>query len=303
MKKAFVMLFASLAAVLPAFAETYVITVANYQFTPKTVNANVGDIIRWEWADGSHTTTSTSVPNGANDWNSNINSGKQSYEYVLNVAGTYTYECVPHAPDMSGTIQVSGALPVKFGDLIINASRSNKAVLTWQAFNEENIAQYVIKRSSDLTHYTEVGRVAAKGSSSAAVHYSFTDESLSGADRYLYYYLEATDKDGRKSLSAIRLYRNESGASKIIKSISPNPAPSMGHITVQFNAEKTSTAFAKVIESATGQVIMQTGLYAVAGLNNGHLPIGHHQHLPAGNYNLVLTVDGRTETSNFVILP
>jgi len=93
---------------------TISVAVSNFQFTPSNVQAHIGDTIKWNWVDGSHTTScdgilpGTSLPQGAASWNVNINSGAQTYSYVITVAGTYNYICIPHAPDMAGVIQVSG---------------------------------------------------------------------------------------------------------------------------------------------------------------------------------------------------
>ena len=92
---------------------------SNNQFSPPTVNATVGDTIRWVLGGGSHTTTcngssGTSHPAGAADWNSPLNSGTTSFEYVIAIAGTYQYVCLPHAPSMAGTIN---AIPNAIQDL------------------------------------------------------------------------------------------------------------------------------------------------------------------------------------------
>jgi plastocyanin len=284
-----------------AMATIHVVTVANFQFSPALVSANVGDTVRWVWSSGFHTTTSTSVPAGANTWNANISSGSTSFEYVLNVQGTYEYWCVPHAPGMSGTLEVGGVLPVKFGELLISASRNKKPILTWQAFSEENIQYYRIMRSTDLSHYAEAGRVAGKGQASTSVRYSFTDEGFAGSDRYLYYYLEAVHIDGGRALSAVRMFRNETGNQQLISRISPNPAPGSGHVTVQFNADKPGKARVKIIQTG-GQVVMETDLQAMTGLNNGHLHLGHHHPMPSGKYTLVISLEGRSETVVLVVL-
>jgi len=56
----------------------------------------VGDTIHWQWSNGSHTTTSTSVPAGAATWNSNMNQTTTSFEYKVTVPGNYSYKCTPH---------------------------------------------------------------------------------------------------------------------------------------------------------------------------------------------------------------
>lgn len=44
------------------FAATFMVNVGGIAFTPSTLTVHPGDIIMWMWTDGSHTTTSTSVP-------------------------------------------------------------------------------------------------------------------------------------------------------------------------------------------------------------------------------------------------
>ena len=79
------------------FAVTHTVTVQNYNFNPSSLNVEVGDIVKWVWVNGSHTTTSTSVPAGATSWDSPLNSGNQTFSYTVTTAGTYNYHCTPHA--------------------------------------------------------------------------------------------------------------------------------------------------------------------------------------------------------------
>jgi len=86
------------------------IAASNFIFSPSIVdNAFVGDTIKWTRVSGSHTTTCdgqqfTSRPSGAPPWNAPLNAGSTTFSYVIQVEGTYTYICEPHAPDMAGTI-------------------------------------------------------------------------------------------------------------------------------------------------------------------------------------------------------
>lgn len=95
------------------FATQYAISVSNNQFSPNIVYAFVGDTIVWNWVDGTHTTTSTAVPVGANTWNVPMTSASTTFQYVVKVAGNYDYLCVPHAPGMAGQIVVHIALGIK----------------------------------------------------------------------------------------------------------------------------------------------------------------------------------------------
>ncbi len=92
-----------------AYATIHVVSVSNFQFSPNTLNVNVGDTIRWTWVNGTHTTTSGIVPNGAASWNSPISSSSTSFDYKVTVAGNYSYLCVPHeGMNMIATFTASG---------------------------------------------------------------------------------------------------------------------------------------------------------------------------------------------------
>jgi plastocyanin len=80
-----------------AYATKHTVTVQNFVFTPSSLpNVFVGDTIRWIWVNGSHTTTSTTIPAGAATWNSPISFSAQVYEYKVTIPGTYNYRCTPH---------------------------------------------------------------------------------------------------------------------------------------------------------------------------------------------------------------
>ena len=88
------------------------VRVQNFVFQPATINAHVGDVIIWRFVNGMHTTTSTSVPAGAQTWNAPIDSAHTQFRYRVRVAGTYTYQCNFHVGQgMVGTIVVSAASP------------------------------------------------------------------------------------------------------------------------------------------------------------------------------------------------
>lgn len=95
------------------YATVIPIAVSSNFFSPSNVNANIGDTIRWNWVSGSHTTScdgilpGTSLPPNAAPWDAQMNSGNPVFNYVVTVAGTYNYICIPHAPSMAGVITVA----------------------------------------------------------------------------------------------------------------------------------------------------------------------------------------------------
>jgi plastocyanin len=105
MKKIYTLIAASVIA-LGTQATVHTVQVADFSFSPSTVNAVCGDTIAWVWASGSHTTTSTSVPGCATSWNAPVNSSIPAYAIVIPCAGTYSYHCSFH-PSMVGTINAT----------------------------------------------------------------------------------------------------------------------------------------------------------------------------------------------------
>jgi plastocyanin len=87
---------------LSANATTWTVNVANNVFQNNPTNVMVGDVIHWVWFEGSHTTTSTSVPSGANTWDAMINSSNTTFDYTVTTPGTYAYHCSFH-PGMTGS--------------------------------------------------------------------------------------------------------------------------------------------------------------------------------------------------------
>ena len=79
------------------FAVTHNVQVGNYYFNPSSLNVEVGDIVKWVWVQGSHTTTSSSIPGGAASWDEPITSGNPTFSYTVTVVGVYNYVCTPHA--------------------------------------------------------------------------------------------------------------------------------------------------------------------------------------------------------------
>lgn len=105
------MIFLVMIFSLSSYSTKWVVTVANFQFSPSSLpSVSPGDTIRWEWVSGIHTTTSTSVPGGASTWDAPIDATNTVFEYPTTAAGTYNYNCMHH-PSMTGSFTVTGVLP------------------------------------------------------------------------------------------------------------------------------------------------------------------------------------------------
>jgi plastocyanin len=93
--------------IYPSMATIHVVQVTDYFFTPSNFVATTGDTIHWMWIEGGHTTTSTTIPAGADTWDSPLVSSLPTFDYVVTVAGDYDYICTPHiSMGMSGSFTV-----------------------------------------------------------------------------------------------------------------------------------------------------------------------------------------------------
>lgn len=277
--------------VLQAKAETHIVTISSFQFSPANLNVVVGDVIRWQWAEGPHNTSSVTIPPGAAPWTTPVSSGGFSFEYTVTAPGTYDYQCDPHSGFMTGSFTATGVLPVTLSGFNVTA-QSHKPYLSWTTQTESNTDYFMVRRSYDGKIFTEIGRVPAAGQSSDVRNYSFSDMDVRNNSRYVYYELRITDRDGKYQLSPIRLFKNNESVTKMITSISPNPVTGAGHLLIQFNADEKSMLQAKVMD-ITGKQVLATQLSASPGVNNGHIHLGD---LAAGNYVVQFTLNGKTET-------
>ena len=89
----------------PTFHE---IQVLSNQFTPDSININLGDTVRWTNNSGFHNINGTSIdyPNNPEEFGNNVGSS-WVYSHVFSISGTYDYRCDPHfSMGMSGVVVV-----------------------------------------------------------------------------------------------------------------------------------------------------------------------------------------------------
>jgi plastocyanin len=272
-------------------ATTWNVTVENFQFSPASLNVIVGDVIHWKWGSGSHTTSSLSVPAGASSWDAPMTSASSTFDYTITAPGTYTYQCNIHPFQMTGTITATSPLPVTLSVFDI-ASEDGKPELKWTTLTEINSDYFSIRKSINGKDFKEIAKVPASGNSFVERDYSFTDEQISASIKYVYYALAIVDRDGKTELSPIVVYKNKTALPKLITSLSPNPINGMGHLMLQFNADKPGTMKVKITDME-GRTILKTELSAMPGINNGHIHLGD---ISSGIYIIYFSLNGITES-------
>jgi plastocyanin len=103
---ALVLALAVYAGTRPASAASFMVSEANFAFSPNTLTVQVGDTVTWKNNDASipHTTQSDG------NWNSGNMAPGATFSFTFNTPGTYSYYCAYHrGMGMVGTIIVMGA--------------------------------------------------------------------------------------------------------------------------------------------------------------------------------------------------
>jgi plastocyanin len=273
-----------------AFAKKFTIKVSNFQFSPSTVNAKVGDTIIWVWVNGTHTTSSISVPTNAKTWNDSITVNHKRFKYILKVAGTYTFHCRVHPTLMKGTLNVSKApLATDLTSFDLDDASEN-ATLNWNTTSSQNVSYFSIQRSIDGNNFTEIAKVKPDFSN----QYKFNDNNAASS-KYVYYQIQMVDTKGNSQLSEIRMFTQKAGANKLITNIGPNPASN--HLMLQFNADTEGSMTVKLYNQS-GVFITQTQMSAYKGSNSGHFHLGD---LSPGTYYIVCTLGRTTEKHTIIV--
>jgi plastocyanin len=291
MKKTLLFFAATLCFII-SFAQPvrHTIKVSNFQFSPSTTNAHLGDTILWVWKEGSHTTTSLAIPANAKPWDRVLNSTQKRFKYVVKKTGTYNFKCKPHAPAMAGKIIVTASLTAGLSDINVD-SKNGQSVLTWKVNDNRDISYFSVQRSTDGENFTEIAKVKP----SELNDYVYADEAVM-PEKYVYYQVELTDKKGNTELSSIKMFTAAPSNSKLITSLSPNPISSPGHLMFQFNADAAGKMRVQLFDQ-NGKLVKEADMTAITGLNNGHFHLGD---LTPGSYYLVCTLGNKSERKTIV---
>jgi plastocyanin len=73
-------------------------------YDPSSISVAVGDTVQWQGAFSFHPLSSTTIPPGATSWHSGSGT---VFSYVVEVPGTYNYQCDVHEPAMSGSFSAT----------------------------------------------------------------------------------------------------------------------------------------------------------------------------------------------------
>ena len=299
------LLFLSMIISLNSLSQTMrQVSATNFVFSPVNFSASVGDTIRFTFGNPTtpggfpHTTTSLGIPAGADPWDSPLTAANTVFDYVIKVPGTYNYKCTPHeGRGMLGQFLVSATAPVKLTRFSA-AYADSKAQLSWQTASEENSDHFSVEQSSNGTDFSEIGTVAAAGSSNSIKNYIFQVVSVPAGAAFLYFRLLTVDKDKKQQYSdIILLHLPGSTNTTFMKAIYPNPAGNGDHLHFSFTAERSDKLSVTIFETS-GRNIFNMPLTAVEGVNETHMPLPK---MRRGNYFVQFILGDKKQTMPLII--
>jgi ELWxxDGT repeat protein len=117
----------------------------------------------------------------------------------------------PNATDLYVLNGDFSSLPLTLGEFTVTPKNAD-AYLQWSTLTEINTKNFTVQRSDDGGHFTDIGLVAAAGTSTSKLTYNFTDkEIMNSGKETVYYRILTTDKDGRTTDSKIIALKLKAG--------------------------------------------------------------------------------------------
>ncbi|MBC7884077.1 MAG: T9SS type A sorting domain-containing protein, partial [Saprospiraceae bacterium] len=178
-----------------------------------------------------------------------------------------------------------GLLPVSWLD--VSAERVNDThIITWSTAKEVNVSHYEVERKmeEDKEFSLIPGKVPSKGNANSVSHYNLTDFDVEKTGIYVYR-VKQVDFDNKFTYSKL-VYLNHQGEDQI--SMFPNPARSETNIEVILSHD--AEVKIELFDAASKLVKVLSNSF---DLNEGSevYPINLSD-VPAGVYNVVITIDG-----------
>ncbi|MEO8771919.1 MAG: T9SS type A sorting domain-containing protein [Ferruginibacter sp.] len=128
-----------------------------------------------------------------------------------------------------------GVLPVRLTSF--TAQKENKTVkLNWSTSQEINSSHFIVQRSADGTHWTDIARVNAAGNSNTISNYNLVDYTPAKAINY--YRLKQYDINSRFDYS---ITRTAFFSADFEVAVTPNPAKDFINIYISKNSNSIAT--------------------------------------------------------------
>ena len=134
---------------LSSAATNHQVQVGSNFFSPAALSVSVGDTVTWTQVSGTHNvngSTTTFSSNPVSFGNGSPAGGTWTYSFAFTTAGTYAYQCDPHAAMMIGSITVTAPCADLFFSEYLEGSSNNKALEIYNPTNAPiNLSTYSVK--------------------------------------------------------------------------------------------------------------------------------------------------------------
>ncbi|MBS1927387.1 MAG: T9SS type A sorting domain-containing protein [Chitinophagaceae bacterium] len=187
-------------------------------------------------------------------------------------------------------VLVSSPITIPVTIISFNGKKSGDFnILSWKVNNEIDVQKYVVERSADGVHFSQIGEVNANGAS----NYQYSDDIASINGNIQFYRLKSIDKDGQFSFSSIiKLVRNQRGW---VIEVRPNPFTKT--CSVQFESLTNENLKIRLTDLG-GRVLLSKSLSVAPGSNIFQLP--ETASLSNGVY--ILTVESADAIKTFKVV-
>ncbi|PKK36796.1 hypothetical protein BWI96_10520 [Siphonobacter sp. SORGH_AS_0500] len=205
-------------------------------------------------------------------------------------------EAMKSKADVSVKILAETGLPLRW--LFFKGKPTVEGVyLSWATVWEVNTDHFVIERSLDGKHFTDLGKITAAGESRETRNYQYLDvEALQLKTNVLYYRLVQVDKDGIRSHSSIISVQLIPGGPEPTVKAYPNPFKQ--NLTLEFvNLTPTAERDQVILYSADGKSLYKKSLKNANGstILLDELPV-----LPRGVYVLRVSIQDKQYTFRMI---
>jgi uncharacterized repeat protein (TIGR01451 family) len=168
--------------------------------------------------------------------------------------------------------------------------------LNWTVYCEQEADHFVVMRSVDGLHFTDIATVTARPGINAAEMYQSSDNISGIQSDIIYYRLRTEFPNGKSSLTNIILVRTNGGRSTSLE-VTPNPA--RDHLQVTVNSPNAALATLTVMD-ASGKMLYKGSQLLQSG--NNSFTYNGIVDLPPGIYYLRLNTSQSVWTSRFSVI-
>ena len=186
----------------------------------------------------------------------------------------------------------TSVLPIRLVNFTASVA-TGSVKLDWTTASEINSSDFVIQRSIDGIHFTNIGSVAAAGNSALQIFYTYNDQQYlnAGAD-VLFYRLQLNDIDGKFNYSQVQSVTLNSPTT--VLKIYPNPVHDQ--LSILFSTHSSEAAALKITDNNGRQVYQQK----YSGTNSSRLQSINVSVFAKGTYFVQLITPSETKTTKFV---